>query len=196
MESVQSIPFSSWSSEHFPSQERPVSISQFGDGFEPEELSWTSQPEFNRVSLFSSEPPRQQLHQVLKVTFTSGREKRQRKRGPEERLLKVSERKGWLWHACLCACVHACDNFTGTVLQKQQVRHRWRQNKPEYTVKGGMRWNRTIHWEATRCQIESAWKIVQRLQASRPRPRDMTAKEPLWSQPKQHSWSTALFFHL
>lgn len=24
---------------HFPSQERPVSVSQFGDGFEPEELS-------------------------------------------------------------------------------------------------------------------------------------------------------------
>lgn len=32
----------------------------------------------------------------------------------------------------------------------------------------------------------------------RPRPRDTTAKEPLWSQPKQHSWSAALFsrFHL
>jgi hypothetical protein len=54
------------------SWEKPGWISQLGEEFEPEQLSWTSQPEFRktrRVSSFSSKPPRWQLHWWIKDTF-------------------------------------------------------------------------------------------------------------------------------
>lgn len=186
----------------FPSQERPVSISQFGDGFEPEELSWTSQPEFSKnytgwACSAMSLRDNNYIWCIKLLSHLVGREDKEREGQRRDYWRSAREKGGCGMRACVPACMRV------TISLAQFYRNSKLdpgEDRTSQKILSKVVWDETEQFtEKPRdARLKSAWKIVQRLQASRPRPRDTTAKEPLWSQPKQHSWSTALFsfFHL
>lgn len=95
----------------FPSQERPVSISQFGDGFEPEELSWTSQPEFSKNYTgwaYSSMSLRgnNYIGCIKLLSHLVGREDREREGQRRDYWRSAREKGGCGMRACVPACMH------------------------------------------------------------------------------------------